>query len=266
MKKIAVLAALAALLCGILLYGYLDSVEKRVTEVEEENIVEPETVSVVVAATDIPPFMEITDEMLTLKEYPLDVVPETAARSYEDVVGLQTDGTVVKDAMLFTGAVGTPEEIGTNLSYLIPEGMRAMTVIIDYETGVGGYLTEGDRVDLLLYTDTSDYPDMVTSHNGEERTVSGSTVCILLENIEILKLGEKGYNPETEGMYSTVTLALTPDQTLDLMNARSRPDGKIGIALRGREDEEILNLSVLSFTESMERFPAEKLPEQSDGQ
>ena len=277
MKKITLLAVLAAILFGILLYGYLDSLEKKVTETEAESVVLPETVPVVVAAADIPPFTDITDEMLTMKEFPVNVVPETAARSFEQVVGLQSGGIVVKDTMLFPSAVGTAEEVGASLSYTIPKGMRAMTVIIDYDTGVGGYLTEGDRVDLLQFMNTSgsirekeENPDgeettektldFLITGNGEKREVTSSAVCILLENIEILKIGEKGFNPDTDGMYSTVTLALTPEQTLDLMNAQNRDDCSFGIALRSRGDEEIRNLPILSYTGSMERFPVEETP------
>ena len=273
MKKITILAIIAALLCGILLYGYLNSMEKRVTEAEAEHTVVPQTVPVVVAASDIPPFVDITDEMLTLKEFPVDVVPETAALSFEEVVGLQSGATVVKDAMLFRNAVGTPEEIGTCLSYLIPEGMRAMTLTIDYETGVAGHLTEGDHVDVLQYMvaspvkdedeeeETGDEEkeplDSITVSTGEKREMTPSEVCILLENVEVLKLGEKGWNREEQGMYSFITLALTPEQTLDLMNAQHRGDCVLGIALRGRGDTQLLNLPIYAYTETMERLAPE---------
>lgn len=246
MKKMILLAAVAAVICGVLVFGYLRILELRTEAAERASV--PKTESVVVAAQDIPPFTDITKEMITFRAFPAEYIPAAAARKVDDVIGLQADGTIVAGEILYTTALAEAEEIGSSLSIRIPDGMRAMTVSVSTDTGVGGYLTEGDFVDVLQYIPTED-PDSITADNGETREISGGVTKVILEGVEILELGTKRSDAEMSVLYSNVTLALTPEQCSMLVASQSMEGGELYLSLRQRDNDSKEYSATVTYTE-----------------
>ncbi len=235
MKKIGLIALLAALLCGAAVYLYLGSVEQRIAAANQ--VQEIEMTQVVVADRLIPAMTPITEDMLRYEQYPADYVNAGAAKSFEQVVGLLSDGTVVEGELILTAKLGTAEEIGTGLSCRVPDGMRAMTVNLETDAGAGGYITKGDRIDLMLYV-TAEAEEGSKSglrtESGETYRIGGSVVTVVLEAAEVLELGEVTFDSDGGGLYSGVTLALTPKDCLKLYAAMKQ--GQLYAALRQRDD------------------------------
>ena len=199
MKKILIIAAAAAILCGVLVYVYFNSLEERYEEVEARaQVVEAETTE-----------------------------PETEMETTE------------------------PETV---FSEMIPDGMRAMTIVVDTQTGVGNYIETGDYVDVLQYrTDVTEISeeesseDYILSDNGTKLGGSGMT-GIVLEGVQVLAIGEEGYDRETSGSYSSITLAVSPEDSLRLWEALNS-GGVFGVSLRTSGNNEKEYDGVKTFAE-----------------
>ena len=229
MKKMYLIAAIAALLCGFFVYRFFSEQQQPSVAAEPEPLAME---TVVMAATDIPALTEITAEMLTYSDYPADYVPEDAVRNMEDILGLQSDGRIKTGEILLGSKLGTPEEISATLSEEIPEGMRALTISTDTISGVAGYICKGDYVDLLMYVDGES--TVYENEDGESYTVteSGSTK-VLLEAVKVLAVGELNYSTDN-GVYSNLTFLLTPEQCEQIVAARN--NGSIILTLRRTGD------------------------------
>lgn len=221
MKKIGLIAALAAVICGIAVYLYISGVEQRIAAASRETKVE--TADILVAAREIPPFTEITEDMLAHTACPADYVRPEMATEAVQVLGLQADGTIVEGEPFLMTKLGTSETLGASLSYDIPAGMRAMTVSLGTDAGTGGYITKGDRIDLMMSlavdpkseTDYSRFaPDSDKCFRTEERITT-----VVLKDAEVLELGEVTFDSEAGGLYSGLTLALTPEECLQVFSA-----------------------------------------------
>lgn len=250
MKKIGLLAAIAALLCGFLIYTWMSSVESRVSQPQAQPSV-VETVSVVTAASDISPNKEIKAEQLKLVEFPADYAPENAARSIDEVKGLYSKRAIYAGELIYANTVMSFDELNAPLSYSIPDGMRAMTIPVSSVTGVGGYITQGDIIDLLAYYETEIYPTDISDAFGQEDdyvpeasriyTDSGehyfkeSDVSFrVLEGVEVLRVDTPYY--ENDGVYGTLTLLLTQEQYDRLNLVVNRSGITLTAALRPRDD------------------------------
>lgn len=269
MKKVGIIAALAAIICGIAVYLYIGSVEQRVEKANRPQ--EMEMTEIVVAAKLIPPYTEITSDMLRMEAFPAQYASRKAAKSIDDVVGYQADGTIVEGETILLSMLGTPEDIGASLSFEVPDGMRAMTVNVGIDSGVGGYITKGDMIDLMLYLpvtpeeeeEDEEIPEeekteitgnKLISSDGETYVTAASLTSVVLEAAVVLELGDTSFNPENGGVYGSVTLALTPEDCLKLFAAKKQAEagGDLYAVLRQRGDNSPSDTGIYSFATVME--------------
>src|SRR5262249_44411752 len=112
------------------------------------------------------------------------------------------------------------------LSGLIPAGYRAVTVRVDDEAGIAGFLYPGTIVDVLA---------VISPGGGNDQSVSK----IVLQNIKVLASGseldqrENGREPSS---VKTVTLLVTPEQAEAL--TLSSTEGRLRLALRSTTDQQ----------------------------
>jgi pilus assembly protein CpaB len=107
------------------------------------------------------------------------------------------------------------------MTYLVPQGHRAVTVAVNEVAGVAGFLTPADRVDLVV----------TTLPPGSTDTISK----IILQNVPILATGQ--FTEQKEGkavIVPTVTLDLTPEDSEKLVLAASK--GPLQMLLRNVAD------------------------------
>ena len=190
MRKIVIFALIAALCAGALLYFYLGNLEAQ-------KEVKVEYDSIVVAAVDIPAFTPITSDMVTFQQVPMGYAHPLAARTKEEVVGLVTESEIIAGEEMLPSKLKQFGETDSGLSYVVPEGMRAVTVAVDEVSGVAGFLQRGDYVDVISYTSTSyEMPtaDQVQTGTTEttdpaQNAVSQSTTVIAAQNILVAAIG-----------------------------------------------------------------------------
>jgi len=243
MRKIVIFALIAALCAGALLYFYLGNLEAQ-------KEVKVEYDSVVVAAVDIPAFTPITVDMVTLQQVPMGYAHPLAARTKEEVVGLVTESAIIAGEEMLPSKLKEYGETDSGLSYVVPEGMRAVTVAVDEVSGVAGFLQRGDYVDVISYTSTSyEMPtaDQVQTGTTEttdpaQNAVSQSTTVIAAQNILVAAIGRSlssstGSTEDQSAIgYNSVTLILSPEDAMRVIQG-SR-SGSLILILRASGDHD----------------------------
>lgn len=236
MKKVVLFALIAALCAGVLLYFYLGKLEaQKQVKIEYDNVV--------VATVDIPAYTPITGEMLTIKQIPQGYAHPQSARTLDEVVGLVTERDIVAGEQLLPSKLKQFGETDSGLSYVVPEGMRAVTVAVDEVTGVAGFLQRGDYVDVIAYTTvTVEAKETSTQTEGEaqaEDPQTQSSTLVAAQNVYIAAVGMSlnGATTTIDGeqtTYSSVTLILSPEDAMRVIQG-SR-SGAIVLILRAAGD------------------------------
>lgn len=242
MKKVVLFALIAAICAGALLYVYLGKLEqqKQVQIVYED---------VVVAAEDIPAYTSITAEMLTVKQVPEGTAHNLAARAVADAVGFVTESEILAGEEVIPAKLKQPGQIESGLSYVIPKGMRAVTVGVDEISGFAGFLQRGDYVDIYAYITTSyQTPEQealsATEEQATKQTQQATTV-LAAQNVCIVAVGsslsttDSSSSENGDGIgYSSVTVLVTPEDAMRVIQgARS---GAVMIVLRANGDHETI--------------------------
>ena len=198
------------------LTGKVADVQKAVPAAQTQTAM----TQVVMAKDDIPSRTVIQEDMLEIKEIPVDVVPRGAMMSMQDVVGQPAASTIYAgDIVTLSKLIVDKNKVG--FVGEIPENCRAVSVGISEITGVAGFAKPGDYVDVILV----------------EKTNQGATSRFLLKNVLLLGINqdtakEKDTVKEKAGQAkpATATLALEPDDMLQLVSAAAI--GDIYLALR----------------------------------
>lgn len=117
---------------------------------EEATVAEP-TRTVLVAVVDIPARTTgeaiVANELVQRQEVVLSSVAPGALSSEAALEGKVLTVPVAKGQQILESQLGAPGE--QSLSFRIKAGMRAITIPVDRENGVGGAIREGDRVDVI---------------------------------------------------------------------------------------------------------------------
>ena len=226
-KRIIIIAVILGLITVIALNAYIQSLDVPAMA----SI--PHT-DVVVAESTIPAHTRITDEMLQVVAIPSDVVHPEAILSINDAVGGISRADIIKGEQLLVSRVHT-EDQRASLSYRVPEGMRAISIPVGEASGVAGYISAGDRVDVLVNYST-DVTDI------EEEQESMMLVYTVFQNLEVLASGPnpKEKDDEESEVVSTVTLAVNPEQAEVLVFATQT--GSFHLTLRSPLDETEVDL------------------------
>lgn len=190
-KRVWIITAVLALITTAMVYLYLGQVKAA----SQENKVEMS--QVVVALSEIPAHVKVTEEMLEIKEIPTEAVHADTYTAIADVVGGTTTTDLIAGEQVLSDRIvlDTGE---SELSYRIPENMRAITVPATEVNGVGGYIVSGDKLDILVSYVPADGVQVVYTQ---------------LQNIEVLETGPNIVAAEAESAVPTsLTLLVTPAQ------------------------------------------------------
>jgi pilus assembly protein CpaB len=125
-----------------------------------------------------------------------------------------------------------PAGSGGGLAATIPKGMRACAVKVDEVVGVAGFVTPGQRVDVLA----SGTPP--NASQTAQIAQEGTQVRTILQNIEVLSAGIN-IQKDAEGkpqQVQVVNLLVTPEQAEMLSLASSNNGVKIQLVLRNPLD------------------------------
>ena len=219
-QRVVVILLIALLVAG----GVSLLVYRMVTRQARANA--QATAQVVVAARDLEVGTLIKDTDLKLGNWP-GVVPKGVAVKKEAVIGRGVVFPVFENEPLNESRLASPGA-GGGLAATIPQGMRACAVHVNEVVGVAGFLSPGQRVDVLI---SGNVPGATGS--------SGTKVRTLLQNIEVLSAGQN-IQKDAEGkpvQVPVVNLLVTPEQAETLSLASN--ETKIQLVLRNPLDNTI---------------------------
>jgi pilus assembly protein CpaB len=213
---VSIFAVLFAAIAAWLASGYLQR------EINSAKAVQPE--KLVVAAADIPIGATITQPQVRVALWPKDSIPAGSAQAPDTVVNRVAVRPIAKgDAVTEQKLKPKNGAPGTGfMTYVVPQGHRAVTVAVNEVAGVAGFLTPSDRVDVVV---TTPLP-----YNDKE-----SVSKIILDNVPVLATGQitdqKSGKPV---VVPTVTLDLLPADAEKLVLSASK--GTLQMLLRNIAD------------------------------
>lgn len=213
----------------------------------------------VVAAEDIPARTRISPAMLRIEEVPVSAALEGSYLDLDRVDGLVARYPIAAREQLTTHKVGATFndlEATSSLSFVVPVGLRAVSVEVTEFSAVGGLIVAGDRVDIIALFDVA--------LAGIEKAVT------ILQDVEVASVAQTAQRPvpppassdadstaeeaaairssaglrpdeiDPQPSLRTVTLLVGADDAQLLVLAGV--EGRLWITLRGFEDSEQLPL------------------------
>ena len=239
MKRMRLLALIAAVITALFVYFYLNSLKQPETVIEYTNVV--------VAADDIPANTVITADMVSLTQIPAETLNASAITDPAYVVGKVLNSQVYTGEQISVSRLVSADgdNVDSSLEYMIEPGMRAITIEVDEVSGLTGMLNPGNRVDILYQIDVE---TEIQDPDGTVETKSIPYSVYLLQNVKILAVDSitstagKGIDTET-GLavsYTSLTLEVTPEQAQK--TSFSEYTGDLRAILRSPLDEDSNNL------------------------
>lgn len=229
MRKPANMLFLALVLAAFgasLVYRYLNAQEAQLAAAREAAVRSASTIEVVVAARPIEIGMRLTADDVVVVNWPAEAEPDGAIGSAEAVIGKFARHNFVKFQPIAREYL-TDQRSGL-LPMLIDSGMRAMSVRVDKETGVSGFITPNSYVDVFAIGTVTDGSG---SNSREQRSK------LILQNVKVMAIGKSIEIENDEPVeVPTVTLLVTPEDAEKLTLASQQKP--IRLALRHFEDDE----------------------------
>jgi len=201
-------------------------IQGRIAAMEEEMRSKAKVVKVVVPKRDLAKGERIQASDLAVREIPLAYIDRATVTpdKFQIAVGQTLTYDLQKGrpmlwAHLRGGQVPT-------FSGLLPDGMRALTVIVDQINTISGMLQPQDRIDIFMTIDKS---------SGKKTTMP------LLQNVLVLATGKtiRTNTQEdaqiTDRQFNTITILVKPDMAKMVVLAQQ--EGTITAVLRHPEDQ-----------------------------
>jgi pilus assembly protein CpaB len=171
---------------------------------------EAATQKIVVAARDLKPGERLSPELLREADRPAQSLPKGAFLSKDAL--LKGGEHRVLDAIAENEAILPSKVSGFGsagpLASVLDDGMRAVTIKVGEDTGVGGFAQPGDRVDVLLTQSN------LRSETGAPKEASTAT---LVQNARVLATDQQTQRKDKPTPPKAVTLEVTAEDAQKLV-------------------------------------------------
>jgi pilus assembly protein CpaB len=208
--------------------------------------VEPVTVTVLVARSDVDFGLPLEAQMIGTQEWPREAVPAGAFTSLEQIIPRQGQEPRRAKTRLFAGEVLLRSKISdfgekVTIVQRLGENTRAMAIRVSAETAVGGFVTPGDYVDIVM-----------TQGSGD--TLRALTI---LQNIRVVGVDQTSEEAtDTPEVARTITVEVTPEQGQKL--ALAQQAGTLSLSLRTLDNVVDAPLDMVELRDLMqEKSPVE---------
>lgn len=227
-RNILILALIMALVTTFFFSRYLTQLDKKYKSNDNR-------VSVIVAKVPIIKNQRVSSEMLESRDLPADSVHPEAVRLMEDIEGSYALTDMKQGEILFASRFTNQFEETELVTRKIREGMRAVSIEVNFVESVSNLIEPEDYVDVVF---------------SEKVGTGGSTVQVstqmLLQNARVLAVGKRIITREEqrksqssedkeggdEMEYVSVTLELKPEDAARLINSDER--GNLKLILRSK--------------------------------
>jgi pilus assembly protein CpaB len=213
-------AALFALMAAVMALGWL----KRQAAIQPPS--KGKSTLVVVAKTKVSQANLLSDGQLSTDVWHQENLPQGAFGKVDQVAGRVT-ATSLMPGELVTENKLAPKGTVPGITALLSPSQRAMTVKVDEASGVAGFLTPGDRVDVVVIVNKGPFD-------------KDPLAKLLFQNLKVLGTGQKMENRpgDKPQIVPTVTLEVTPNEGERL--ALAAQEGRISLVLRGQNDQQLV--------------------------
>lgn len=217
-------AMIAGLAAVFLVKVYLDQARRR-------SAARPiETVSVVVAAAEIPSGQRLEAAQVEVIRWPAAHAPAGTFPRTDAVIGQTLRQAMVRGEPVLQDRLASKDQ-GQGLAAILDAGARAMAVKVDQVVGIAGFVQPGDRVDVITTIATDDDTRAALANQAAKMSK------IILQDIRVLAVGEHlstdGHKPVK---VQVVTLEVQPEESERL--ALASQYGTIQLTMRSRVDRE----------------------------
>lgn len=206
---------------------------------DRANAAADSIVRVIAAAQDIPFGVEIENHMLTSIEWPIGSVPSGAFTDYADVLPLQNGEPRRSKRALSQGElllISKVSDYGEKVTIVqtLTGNHRAMAINVDAQSGVGGFVTPGDFVDVVL----------TRGRDLELKTVT------ILQKVRVIGVDQTADEQSDQpGVARTVTVEVSAVQGQKL--ALAQQAGKLSLSLRSFSSDVDTPLAAIDLTDIM---------------
>ena len=121
------------------------------------------------------------------------------------------------------------EKKGNFVAATLGEGMRAMAIKVKAESSVGGFITPGDHVDIIMTYDVK-LPSDERVQDASVTVVNRKAAQTVLENIRVVAVDQEAKEIEETSVARTVTVEVSPKQGETLALAEAM--GSLSLSLR----------------------------------
>lgn len=230
------LAVVVAAIGAIGMYRYLESRDAEL-RAARAALASASSVPVIVATRPIAIGTTLAAADVTVVEWPADAVPPATLSDPAGVVGKVVRTNL--DVMQAIRENNLADQGFGLMPMLIEQGKRAVSVRVDRETGVSGFVTPNSYVDVLA-------TGMVRGDGKGERRVK-----MILQNVRVLATGKSTAVENNEPVeVPTVTLLVTPDEAERLTLATQ--ENPVRLALRSFEDAAPVKTAGLTVDELLD--------------
>jgi pilus assembly protein CpaB len=240
--KIIPMLGLAVVFGGLSIYAADSWIKSQTRDLETVASVTPTptapaivTKKVVVAKANLKFGTVLTADNLVEIDWPQDTVPSGVVTSIAD---LMSDGKrLVLSAFAQNEPVLLSKLSGKNgrasLSNLLEPGKRAVTVRIDDITGVAGFVTAGDRVDVFL---TRQKTKIIDTKEGRSSITNDEFASeVVLQNVKVLTLDQNADETNVTNMVAkSVTFEVSSQDAQKV--ALAQQSGTLYLMLRAAAD------------------------------
>jgi pilus assembly protein CpaB len=230
-------AVVFAAVAGILVWKYLNSADTRA----ERN---KHLVTVLVAKGQIARGtlfdQALSEKMFEAKQIPKDSLPPNVLTQQTDAQLLTVFKGKVANSNIFTGTPIVSDEfvqasqLISTVSGAIPTGKEAITVSLDQTHAVGGFVTPGDYVNMML-----NFPVNDTGGGGASHKVT----AFLLPDLKVLAVGSSTVLPASPTAAGSTNGQLTNATTTTV--PQNQPASLITLQVSPREAEQIVQGTTL---------------------
>lgn len=208
--------------------------QNRIAQLEGARVAPIETITIIVAATEIRFGHQLTATDVVEVTWPKQNAP---ANAFNDIAVLfGPEGSAPRsvtrvmepgEPILVTKVTNIGEP--ADLRSLLTVGMRAFVINIDATSGVAGFLQPGDQVD-VLWTGTG---------------ISGQTESrVLGQDIKVIAVDQSADQDVSRPQLArTATLEVSQDTVLKLVQAQNT--GRLTLSLRGLTDTTIVEIGTV---------------------
>lgn len=168
-KKLIMLSFIFALICSVVIFVYLRSLKTPKETLEK--------VTIIVAAEDISPRIEIKEKMLREIQVPKDSIFDSYIKEKSEILGKYTKEIIRKDEGFRVEKLLQQKGNEKELAFNIDAKHRAVTLSVNGEAGVANLLKSGDYVDVVVFLGEKREGDQV---------VRSDMAKILLQNLRVL--------------------------------------------------------------------------------